>query len=178
MLFYLEALLAAIACGLVTTLLFVDTLAKKVPPPTQVPAEVKGWADLASQAGVAVVFLGLMLLLGWRLIKWIRPKIDVVADQIIANNNRVIPLLEAESKRDQDRTARDAVLIQSLAANRSESERTNMLLGQVLERINAQSNRAQTMSEAMLQVVAGQTKIGERITDLVGVVAKLESEGT
>lgn len=138
--FPLVVALAAITVPIIAML-------KKHATPAQVPSDMSTWSGWLDRTGVAV---GILIVVGfalWRLLRWVKPRADVVLDGFIANANRVQPLLDAQQARDAAQSARDTAILSAIKSLEGAITAHTMVVEQLAERVNAQSHRTALIAE-------------------------------
>lgn len=120
---------------------------------TQTPTEVKGWLDASKEYGLALVFLVLILVVLWRMARWIRPKADQVVAGILANNERVPGLIESQEKQ-------NAAVLLAMQALATQLQTQSALLEQLAQRIANNIDRTQLVATHM-------SNLTEKMADLI-----------
>jgi|SRR6185436_9305705 len=96
---------------------------------------VSFWSKLYDKYGLPLVILGLVLVLAWRFLGWMRPYADRVANEIVTRPG----FLEAQAARDAATAARDQIQAE--------------LIKQLCERVSTQSELTRQMLERVTLLI-------------------------
>lgn len=144
---FLELWLFPILVAAAAIALPLAALLRKHSTAAQVPTDMGAWSSWLDRTGVAVAILIVIGLLLWRLLRWMRPRADIVLDGFIANANRVQPLLDAQQARDAAQQARDTAILSSIKALEAAIQAHTMVVEQLAERVGIQSARGALIAE-------------------------------